>query len=269
MWEEEKEHPGIPALHPPLVTFYVAPLAVFATVAVGVASHVHVLETGIRGRPGSCRKEPVWDEGSSQQGEMLKLGAAAGCSQGKHHGEVSWRVLQVLDQEQHKRGEIPFSLGFSRGFWPWGGIHLCDCCKSARGTPSMLALGVTAPGGTPSPPHQPPGHRPQPLVGTAQPLHPLSSGPRGRGHGLDTTLRHNIAPERGDKEADGTDLVPRAGHTADGGSCTCRCCSKPRRRHRLSHPAGTRWLGRKARHPCSTQGGHKIPLLPCRLSQPP
>lgn len=49
-------HPRVPALHPPLVAFHVAPLAVFAAVAIGVAGHVHVLETGVRGWPGTCRE---------------------------------------------------------------------------------------------------------------------------------------------------------------------------------------------------------------------
>lgn len=35
----------------------------------------------------------------------------------KSHGEL---LLRVLDQEQHKRGEIPFSLMSSRGFWTCG-----------------------------------------------------------------------------------------------------------------------------------------------------
>lgn len=87
----------------------------------------------------------------------------------------------------------------------------------------------------------------------------------------DTALRPNVAPvpDRGGKKADGTHLVPRAGRIAGGGSCTCRCCSKPRRRRRMSRPAGTRWPGSRARHPCNIRGGHRIPLLPCRSSQPP
>ena len=63
-------HPWVPALHPPLVAFHVAPLAVFAAVAVGVASHVHVLETGVRGWPGACReggKVPCGHGESSQK----------------------------------------------------------------------------------------------------------------------------------------------------------------------------------------------------------
>lgn len=40
-----------------LVTLHVAPLAVFATVAIGVASHVHILETGSWGWPGSWSPE--------------------------------------------------------------------------------------------------------------------------------------------------------------------------------------------------------------------
>lgn len=45
--------------HPPLVALDVAPLAVLAAVAVGVASHVHVLETGIRGWPRTCGRGKV------------------------------------------------------------------------------------------------------------------------------------------------------------------------------------------------------------------
>lgn len=131
---------------------------------------------------------------------------------------------------------------------------------------------------TPSPPHQPHGHRPQPWMGTAQPLHPLPSSPTGRGH-RDPTCRDSTDTQYGTCSgkgwqggragAGGTHLVPRAGRTAGGGSCTCRCYSKPRRKRRMSHPAGTHWLGSRVRHPCSIRGGRRIPLLPCRSFQLP
>lgn len=96
------------------------------------------------------------------------------------------------------------------------------------------------------------------------------AGPTGTPR-TDTPLRPNVAPapERGGKEAGRTHLVPRAGRTAGGGSCTCRCCSKPHHRRRMSRPTGTRWPGSRVRHPCSIRGGRRIPLLPCRSSQPP
>lgn len=61
--EEEMGHPWVPVLHPPLVTLHIAPLAVFATVAIGVASHVHILEAGIWGWPGTCeqKESSMWD----------------------------------------------------------------------------------------------------------------------------------------------------------------------------------------------------------------
>lgn len=97
--------------------------------------------------------------------------------------------------------------------------------------------------------------------------------------GLRTPLRHNTETQQGSCSSKGprgclwdrteAHLVPRAGHTVGGGSCTCHCCSMPHHRHRTSHPAGTRWLGSRVRHLYSIQGGHRILLLPCRWSQPP
>lgn len=102
-------HPWVPALHPPLVTLHIAPLAVFATVAVGVASHVHILEAGIWGWPGTCRgrKGPCgmrkaanteqyqnWEQQLDAYGENIME---------KPPGEL---LLQVPGQEQHRRDEI-------------------------------------------------------------------------------------------------------------------------------------------------------------------
>lgn len=119
-------HPWVPTLDPPLVTFHISPLAVFATVAVGVASHVHVLETGVRGRPGTCREGRKVPHGMGKAASREKylnqeqwLDASGENTMEKSPGEL---LLRVLGQEQHKGGEIPFSLGSSREFWPWGRI---------------------------------------------------------------------------------------------------------------------------------------------------
>lgn len=140
-------HPWVPALHPPLVAFHVAPLAVFAAVAVGVASHVHILETGIWGWPGACgeRGKIPPGVGKAASREKYQNGAQRLDAHGENTMEKSPRelLLRVPGHKQHKGVKTPLLRGLAEDFGPGGGFPPVQLQLSC-GHPQVLALGVTA-----------------------------------------------------------------------------------------------------------------------------
>lgn len=95
-------------------------------------------------RPGLARhlqgrkKSPTWDGEISQQGEIPKLGAAAGCLWRKHHGKTLPEscCCRCRPKNSTRRVKSPFLRGLAEDFGPGEGFP-----------PVLAAAFLGAPGG--------------------------------------------------------------------------------------------------------------------------